>query len=62
MFWVCLIAGVLSCFAPAWVTEATRTAFKRRHPFIQGIVFGVVLLIGAYLSGGQALNFIYRNF
>lgn len=62
MFWVCLIVGVLSCFAPAWVTEATRNAFKRRHPFIQGFVFGVVLLTGAYLSGGQALNFIYRNF
>ena len=62
MFWVCLIAGILSCFAPAWVTEATRNAFKRRHPFIQGFVFGVVLLTGAYLSGGQALNFIYRNF
>jgi hypothetical protein len=44
------------------VTEATRTAFKRQHPFIQGVIFGVVLLTGAYLSGGQALNFIYRNF
>ena len=62
MFWVCLITGMLSCFAPIGVTEGARTAFKRQHPFIQGFVFGVVLLAGAYLSGGQALNFIYRNF
>jgi D-alanyl-lipoteichoic acid acyltransferase DltB (MBOAT superfamily) len=62
MFWVCLTVGIVSCFAPAWVTEATRTTFKRQHPFIQGFIFGVVLLTGAYLSGGQALNFIYRNF
>lgn len=62
MFWVCLITGMLSCFAPIGVTECARIAFKRQHPFIQGFVFGVVLLAGAYLSGGQALNFIYRNF
>ena len=62
LFWVCLIVGVGSYFCPLWVTDAARKTFKRLHPLVQGIVFGVVLLTGAYLSGGQALNFIYRNF
>jgi D-alanyl-lipoteichoic acid acyltransferase DltB (MBOAT superfamily) len=62
LFWACLMAGVMSTFCPTAVTEAARHAFKRQHPVIQGVIFGVVLLTGAYLSGGQALNFIYRNF
>ncbi len=62
LFWVCLIVGIFSTFCPTAVTEAARLTFKRQHPVVQGIVFGLVLLAGAYLSGGQALNFIYRNF
>jgi alginate O-acetyltransferase complex protein AlgI len=62
LFWACLMAGVIATFCPTAVTEAVRHAFKRQHPVIQGVIFGVVLLTGAYLSGGQALNFIYRNF
>lgn len=62
LFWACLIAGVVATFCPTAVTEAVRNYFKRQHPVIQGVIFGVVLLTGAYLSGGQALNFIYRNF
>lgn len=62
LFWICLLTGVLSYFCPLRFTEAVRDLFKRQHPMLQGVVFGVVLLTGAYLSGGQALNFIYRNF
>ncbi len=62
LFWVCLVVGVVSYFCPLRVTDAARTTFKRLHPVVQGVVFGAVLLTGAYLSGGQALNFIYRNF
>jgi hypothetical protein len=37
-------------------------AFERLPAIAQGLLFAAVLMLGAQLSDGQALAFIYRQF
>lgn len=61
-FWICLALGTLGCFLPnSWKMPVQR-AFERLPALAQGLLFAAVLMLGARLSDGQALAFIYRQF
>lgn len=61
-FWICLTVGTLGCFLPNhWKMTVQRT-FERLPALVQGLLFAAVLMLGAQLSDGQALAFIYRQF
>jgi D-alanyl-lipoteichoic acid acyltransferase DltB (MBOAT superfamily) len=61
-FWVCLGAGLVGCFMPARWTANAQHRFERLSPVLQGLLLAAVLMLGAWLSDGQALAFIYRQF
>lgn len=62
VFWTCLVAGVLAYSSPLRLQAAVQTFFVRQNAVVQGLMFALVLFLGAYLSGGEALQFIYRQF
>ena len=61
-FWVCLGLGMAGCFAPMAWKDAMQRRFERASPVLQGLALAGVLMLGAWLSDGQALAFIYRQF
>ena len=61
-FWACLGAGLLGCFMPASWTARAQHGFERLSPLLQGLLLAAVLMLGAWLSDGQALAFIYRQY
>ena len=50
------------CFAPVAWKDALQRRFERASPVLQGLALAGVLMLGAWLSDGQALAFIYRQF
>jgi D-alanyl-lipoteichoic acid acyltransferase DltB (MBOAT superfamily) len=61
-FWICLGVGMAGCFAPhAWKLQIQRV-FERQAALLQGLALAGVLVLSAWLSDGQALAFIYRQF
>ena len=61
-FWICLGLGTAGCFAPqAWKAQV-QLGFERLPAWLQGLALAGVLVLGAWLSDGQALAFIYRQF
>jgi alginate O-acetyltransferase complex protein AlgI len=62
VFWLCLLSGVAAYFSPLKLHLAVQAVFVRQHAVVQGLMFASILFLGAYLSGGQALHFIYRQF
>jgi D-alanyl-lipoteichoic acid acyltransferase DltB (MBOAT superfamily) len=62
VFWLCLGTGVFAYFSPLKLQSAVQAFFLRQCAVVQGLMFSLVLFLGAYLSGGQALHFIYRQF
>jgi len=61
-FWICLTIGTLGCFMPSHWKMPIQRAFERLPAIGQGLLFAAVLMLGAQLSDGQALAFIYRQF
>jgi hypothetical protein len=61
-FWACLGAGLVGCFMPASWTARAQHGFERLSPLLQGLLLAAVLMLGAWLSDGQALAFIYRQY
>ncbi len=61
-FWICLTVGTLGCFMPNHWKMPIQRAFERLPAIAQGLLFAAVLMLGAQLSDGQALAFIYRQF
>jgi hypothetical protein len=47
---------------PARWTAGVQHRFERLSPVLQGLLLAAVLMLGAWLSDGQALAFIYRQF
>jgi alginate O-acetyltransferase complex protein AlgI len=61
-FWICLALGTFGCFMPnRWKIPIQQT-FERLPALAQGLLFALVLMLGAHLSDGKALAFIYRQF
>lgn len=61
-FWVCLSIGIVSCFTPQRWKQKMQLSFERQSPLLQGLMMAAVLMLAAWLSDGQALAFIYRQF
>lgn len=61
-FWICLTLGLFGCFMPNRWKMPLQQAFERGPLLLQGLLIAAVLMLGARLSDGQALAFIYRNF
>lgn len=61
-FWICLLLGTLGCFMPNRWKIPLQGTFERLPALAQGLLFAAVLMLGAQLSDGQALAFIYRQF
>ncbi len=61
-FWICLAVGLVGCFMPHRWKIPVQRAFERGPFLVQGLLIAAVLMLGARLSDGQALAFIYRNF
>ncbi|MEI7785741.1 MAG: MBOAT family O-acyltransferase [Betaproteobacteria bacterium] len=61
-FWICLGLGMAGCFAPASWKQPVQLRFERMPALLQGLALAGVLMLSAWLSDGQALAFIYRQF
>lgn len=61
-FWICLALGTFGCFMPERWKIQFQQLFERLPALAQGLLFAAVLMLGAQLSDGQALAFIYRQF
>lgn len=62
VFWACLLSGLIAYWSPLRWQAAVQTFFVQQSAVVQGLMFALVLFLGAYLSGGEALQFIYRQF
>jgi D-alanyl-lipoteichoic acid acyltransferase DltB (MBOAT superfamily) len=61
-FWISFLMGMVTYFAPEHYGQKAELLFVKAKPWMQGVAFAIVLILAGYLSGGQALNFIYRTF
>lgn len=61
-FWISFLLGLITYFAPTVYGKKAELLFVNAKPWMQGVAFAFVLMLAGYLSGGQALNFIYRTF
>jgi D-alanyl-lipoteichoic acid acyltransferase DltB (MBOAT superfamily) len=62
VFWLCFLGGVLAYCSPLRLQASVQAFFVRQAAAVQGLMFALVLFLGAFLSGGEALQFIYRQF
>lgn len=61
-FWLSFVLGIFAYALPRDYLLKVKHQFVIAHPLLQGSIFAFVLMCAGYLSGGQVLNFIYRNF
>jgi D-alanyl-lipoteichoic acid acyltransferase DltB (MBOAT superfamily) len=61
-FWLSFVLGIFAYALPRHYLLKVKHQFVIAHPLLQGGLFAFVLMCAGYLSGGQVLNFIYRNF
>ena len=61
-FWACLALGTAGCFLPERWKLPVQQGFERLPAAAQGLLIAGVLMLGAALSDGQALAFVYRQF
>lgn len=62
IFWLALCGGCVICFINMKMINTVRNLFNQLPYFAKGLLFALVLMAAAYLSSGDLLNFIYRNF
>lgn len=61
-FWLSFVFGMIAYALPRHYLLKVKHQFLIAHPLLQGLLFALILMCAGYLSGGQVLNFIYRNF